>query len=224
SDGTEAQLPFYLSEHTVWNSAHKGVSDRLGYFQKEVMVAATGLGPLIETHGTPFYCKVDIEGMDLQAINSLHPDALPPYFSCESECYGYDEVFTEEQSLATLLALYEKGYRSFKLVEQEGLEEITDRRKRYGKPSLPQRLLRKLSLVPSAVEEIQQKRTVYNQRHGYEFPPGASGTGPLVPSFREGNWLDFSTAQDLLRYYRRQKLAFDGQNLWFDLHARLFRN
>src|SRR5262249_6204781 len=60
---------------------------------------------LISEHGEPYFMKVDIEGADLQAIESLTPETAPDYVSLE---------LSEDPIVETLIGL---GYSSFKFVD-----------------------------------------------------------------------------------------------------------
>jgi FkbM family methyltransferase len=61
---------------------------------------------LLESHGVPFYLKIDIEGADGLCLNSLSPDDLPAYVSIEAHTADYVD------------RLSDLGYRDFKLVDQ----------------------------------------------------------------------------------------------------------
>jgi FkbM family methyltransferase len=63
---------------------------------------------LVARHGVPYYLKIDIEGAEAPFLSSMvGSDILPTYISVE--CY----------SLAPVEALYNLGYRHFKLVDQD---------------------------------------------------------------------------------------------------------
>jgi FkbM family methyltransferase len=61
---------------------------------------------LLESHGVPFYLKIDIEGADGLCLSSLSPDDLPAYVSIEAHTADYVD------------RLSDLGYRQFKLVDQ----------------------------------------------------------------------------------------------------------
>ncbi len=61
---------------------------------------------LLETHGVPFYLKIDIEGADGLCLSSLSPDDLPAYVSIEAHTPDYVD------------RLSQLGYGHFKLIDQ----------------------------------------------------------------------------------------------------------
>src|SRR5215469_5903117 len=50
---------------------------------EEIEVRCVTTRSLFEEYGTPFFLKVDIEGTDLQALDSLTPEHCPAYVSLE---------------------------------------------------------------------------------------------------------------------------------------------
>lgn len=76
---------------------------------------------MFHEYGTPFYCKIDIEGNDIIALQTMEKVSEKPlYISVETECIGEDEDIAGHE-LDTLNALYQLGYRKFKLVDQRTL-------------------------------------------------------------------------------------------------------
>lgn len=77
--------PFYINpRNTEWSSFDAGAAGRDGKPCDVVDVPCVWPGYIFETYGTPFYCKVDLEGCDplvLAAIGALAE--RPRYLSIE---------------------------------------------------------------------------------------------------------------------------------------------
>jgi FkbM family methyltransferase len=105
---------------SVWSTLDPEWANRnlrlRGAESKICQVQATTLADLIVQFGTPYYVKLDIEGRDLQAIESLagHTD-LPKYISIESD---KDSFRTLRREFAVMESL---GYNAFTIVDQPGI-------------------------------------------------------------------------------------------------------
>ena len=74
---------------------------------------------VLETHGTPYYLKIDIEGADLLCLEAMLGRADRPRFvSIESSLTSFEGVFGELSHLWVL------GYRGFKIVDQAQNSEV----------------------------------------------------------------------------------------------------
>src|SRR4051794_39311561 len=85
ADRDDDVLPFHLSKNSWWNSASRDIADRADMVDRTVEVQSITLARLIERHGVPHYCKIDIEGLDAMAVLSLGERA-PEFISVETEC------------------------------------------------------------------------------------------------------------------------------------------
>ncbi len=107
----EGEVTFTINEErTEWSSAHGATKASAGS-NRTITVPSTTLSVLMARHGTPYYVKIDIEGGELAAVDSLRgvpADKLPPLLSFE-----INQRFGE-----VLERLYEMGYRRFQLVRQ----------------------------------------------------------------------------------------------------------
>jgi FkbM family methyltransferase len=88
-----------------------------------VEVEMTTLDKVMARYGIPYYLKVDIEGLDVAAVERLGAlDVRPPVLSMESVVMGpkagVSRVLSEVRMLRHL------GYRRFKLVNQSRLAEL----------------------------------------------------------------------------------------------------
>lgn len=102
------QLVFYIHpKMSEWSSFDKVLASRGGVQCQELKVPVKTLASIIATYGQPFYVKIDIEGHDRIALESmLEGDLLPEYVSIENGNAGM------------LNMLIQAGYDSFKYVSQ----------------------------------------------------------------------------------------------------------
>ena len=83
------------------------------------------LSTLFKEYGTPYYCKIDIEGFDANALRSMVGAKIKPTFtSAEAECKPEGESASEDGVLETLDELINNGYKKFKLVDQFTLKVL----------------------------------------------------------------------------------------------------
>ena len=115
-------VDFYIQpSQPVWNSLYKNISERENK-SYSIKVKTTTLNNLIECYGVPEYCKIDIEGADILALESLN-SKLPKFISCESECLGVND---NPEPLKVLNKLHELGYNKFYLEKQPSNITYTD--------------------------------------------------------------------------------------------------
>lgn len=108
-------IKFYLSTNPVWSSCNRNIAERKDESQ-EIEAKSITLKTLIEIYGCPDYCKIDIEGNDIIALQSiLNTEYRPKVISCESQCYGKGETGSR---LEVLDKLHELGYTKYMLVNQ----------------------------------------------------------------------------------------------------------
>jgi len=211
----------HLSGNSEWVSLRRGIAARRGRLAGEVQVHATTLRQLVREHGLPYYCKIDIEGMDLVALSSLKDLPDPPQFlSVEAECLSEieDPDEDEEDATAALDALCELGYKKFKLVDQYTLHVVEP-----GVPFFSRQhplLVRTADAVAARVRHpFWFSRRAARKRAGYSFPYGASGAfGEMLP----GRWVDATTAREALVFHRADYFSVPGVprfGFWCDLHA-----
>lgn len=221
TDGEEVE--FNVSEWTLWNSLRKEVATRDNVKSETIKVKTGRLDTIMAQHGTPYYCKIDIEGFDALATRTLKNLAeKPEYISVETECIGDNEVISDEKALETLTSLREVGYNRFKLVDQKTLEVLSEA-PFYGVPkkapvherSFMDKVLGRNTVPPKAVPYFDQMK----KKHNFNFPQ--STTGPFGPQL-EGEWVEFETARKMLLMHRQQYFAQKGvsnYSFWCDWHA-----
>lgn len=115
SDIDGKDIKFYLSTNPVWCSCNKDIAEREEK-SSVITVKTITLKTLMDIYGCPYYCKIDIEGNDILALQSLlNTDYRPKIISCESQCYGKGETGS---GLEVLDKLHELGYTKYMLVNQ----------------------------------------------------------------------------------------------------------
>jgi FkbM family methyltransferase len=86
---------------------------------RRISVAARSLADIFEEHGVPRYCKIDIEGNDLDALKSLAGSIeVPPYLSIESEKRDWSLLLEEFKTFRVL------GYSRYQIVDQTLIEVL----------------------------------------------------------------------------------------------------
>jgi FkbM family methyltransferase len=211
-------LDFYLSNMDEWNSLRQEVAERRDAAKEIIKVQGRRLASLVGEYGSPYYCKIDIEGYDEVALTTLQGvQTLPTYISVETECSG-DKGISEAEALQTLETLKSLGYRRFKLVDQATLISLSPDRKFYSLGYLARKAAGKLlkRLSPSA--EIGYRKQLQRDLH-YQFAETASG--PFGEQLR-GDWFDYPTSRELLLRQRRDYFKLptaSNYGFWCDWHA-----
>ncbi len=216
----DKHISFYISKHSEWSSLNKGIANREGQFKYKINVPTIKLSSLFKKHGIPYYCKIDIEGYDLIALESLKElNAQPKYISVESECAIDDKELTEDEAMLSLNLLHQLGYKKFKLVDQHTLSTLPLNKKFYYPLSKSQRkwyrLLYYLGITTHSSVYILKLRKKVN----YQFKVGSSGA---FGEDLDGEWIDYYTARQHLIFHRRQYFNLQNSNnygFWCDWHA-----
>ena len=105
--GESGELPFYVNKVIdEWSSFDKDIASR-GHAIEEIRVKTITPDELIDLYGTPYYAKIDIEGLDALIVDRLiSRDNKPFYLSHENPM---PHIF---ESLVTA------GYKRFKCISQ----------------------------------------------------------------------------------------------------------
>lgn len=113
------EITFYENVNTEWGTVDPDWVERnrrSGAHSQERTVTATTIGSILAEYGTPYYLKVDIEGMDLVALLGLRDVAArPSYVSIESDKVSFRQLRKEFD------VLIELGYDRFKVVSQRSV-------------------------------------------------------------------------------------------------------
>lgn len=217
-------VPLYLSNRSDWHSLDRRIAERDVPALEVVPVPARRLDSLFAEYGTPVYCKIDIEGADplaLESLNTARGD-LPKFVSCEAECAA-TERWSDAQSLHTLDLMIALGYTRFKLVDQVSLRVLPPGAKFYGERwQGADGLVKRLGWRASQWWNPDSRyRMRLRQRHGFEFENDV--TGPWGDQL-EGEWVDADTARRMFLRHRRDYFArpsFTAASFWVDWHAML---
>jgi FkbM family methyltransferase len=111
-------VTFYRNlDKSVWGTLAPEWVDRndrlFGTRIEPITVEATTTSALIDEYGTPYYIKIDIEGLDMVGVEGLETvQDRPRYVSIESD---RDSLNAIRREFGTLTAL---GYDRFKIVNQ----------------------------------------------------------------------------------------------------------
>ncbi len=106
-------LPFYVNkEKSEWSSFDQKIGTTRGDYYV-IDVPLVRLSDLIDKYGVPYYVKIDIEGHDFKAIQSLQGlDELPKFISIEN---GQEHMIDELCNL---------GYTRFQFINQANITDI----------------------------------------------------------------------------------------------------
>ena len=79
----------------------------------KVVVESSPLSDIMQKHGVPRYCKVDIEGNDLDALKSFtNSPMVPTFISVESAKHEWSQLVEQFQIMQAI------GYNRFKIIDQ----------------------------------------------------------------------------------------------------------
>jgi FkbM family methyltransferase len=215
SDATGTVRFAVNSDSTVWGSispAFIARGMRLGSTFQFVEVRTIRFEDLLGEYGTPYYLKVDIEGMDMACIEALHRvRQRPRYVSLETRTTA--SIAQIEGGFSELAHLWVLGYRDFKYVDQAALAKLEGASLQAEGP-LMRYTFRKDSSGPfgeeSPGEWLQIDAALKHMRRliCYQNTLGLGGRHYRRSFFKAGRWIR--------RHVKR--LPTDS---WYDLHARL---
>jgi FkbM family methyltransferase len=213
---------FFISRDDWRSSTIKSIAEREAAIDQTVELRTTTLSSLFEKYGTPYYCKIDIEGNDAVAISSLAgKTSQPSYISCEIACNSIEDLQQNKHLLfQTINSLKAAGYTSFQLIDQESLLQLTDE-------NYYRQLTTFYSRVRTKLERITGWYTSrYSNRHLIARKRKVSPEYVTTP-FGEaltGTWTDYETTRKYMqRHYDDYYATTPNKQLifWVDLHARL---
>jgi FkbM family methyltransferase len=116
-DSTLESVTFYVNERKpVWSTTDDNWSERnkrLFVKQIAVVVPRVDIRKSFLEFGTPYYLKIDVEGVDRHVLRTLAtlPDR-PTYLSFESDKVSFDDLLADLDFIESL------GYSRFKVVQQ----------------------------------------------------------------------------------------------------------
>jgi FkbM family methyltransferase len=116
-DPSVESVTFYVNKgKSVWSTASaEWVKSKKRWTSKTIAIASARVDILktFMEHGTPYYLKIDVEGVDRHVLRTLStlPDR-PKYLSFESEKFSFASLLADLELVESL------GYRRFKVVQQ----------------------------------------------------------------------------------------------------------
>lgn len=109
----DATAEFWINDKAPhFNSFDRAWAERPGDACHSVVIPCRRLDQVLKEHGVPYYLKIDIEGFDLIALDSIDASDKPSYISVEMSRVGL------------LHKLKDLGYDRFKLVTQLDLQPV----------------------------------------------------------------------------------------------------
>jgi FkbM family methyltransferase len=118
--GDGPTVSFYRNpDHSYWGTIHPAWAERnarFGAASEVITLPRVDFVTFLRNHGVPRYLKIDIEGADRFVLESLAATEMRPDFvSIESEKEHFNDLEAELKLLDQL------GYRSFLIVQQDGI-------------------------------------------------------------------------------------------------------
>lgn len=215
-------IPFFISRDDWRSSTQQHIAEREASVIETAQLRTATLASLLQQYGTPLYCKIDIEGNDAVAINSLATSATKPrYISCEISCHSIADVHQNNALLfETMNALQAAGYKTFQLIDQDSLLPLTNAKHYSPLYTLYSKLRTKWERLTGRYTARYSNRHLVAQHRKttveYVTTPFGEALG--------GKWTDAATTRELIQFHfndyyantRNKQLIF-----WVDLHARL---
>jgi FkbM family methyltransferase len=193
------QSEFWVSDdHTDWSSFDRSIAGREGARHHPIEVALRPFGQVLNEHGLPRYCKIDIEGSEPACLDALSCDYRPSFISVE---------LTDHPSLERLADM---GYDRFKVIDQYRFSTATSTFYR----------LKSATSRPRARALLERLNAdLLARRRDGDWRFGIGSSGPL-PERTRGRWLSYRAARQLTEFLvSRQRSGVLALHEWFDLHA-----
>ena len=123
---TRGPVTFYRSATSGWgtvDSQWNADNAARGVESEPISVEAITLADLVSEYGEAFYMKIDIEGMDRRAVQSLGTTAIRPRYVSMETSFSRNPTFDAVQADFEVLAGL--GYDRFKVVDQQAVPQQT---------------------------------------------------------------------------------------------------
>lgn len=214
---------FYINEvRPWWNSFDVEISSRDGLPYHSIKVDCRDFKDILKEYDVPYYLKIDIEGHDKYCIYALDPSNLPQYVSFEADNHGDYEL---------LDVLHKKGYRKFKLINQNTFEPVTlpyqsvrNLEKMPGKDRLYLKVMYGSGIIWKVIRKLNGKeifKTLLKPSNTLTYQVGSSG--PFGEEL-EGPWHSYEQIKKLyIESYEQFERTTTNKDYgyWADLHASL---
>lgn len=191
-----------------WSSFDREKGTQGGRWE-EISVPCCTTKELVERFGRPEFMKVDIEGLDVQALESLTPDTCPDYVSLE--------LSLDDQIVKKLADL---GYRRFKFVHGATFRQSTPIFGDEPGWRLLRKISRKLPVVKPLIGALPHHKLEFDPNNPYS-PDGYNFTryssGPFGRK-THGKWMSSADAHQWIAKLRDKCRSYN-EPLWYDVHA-----
>lgn len=186
---------------SVWSSFDRSIASRKGSRHYPIKIQCRRFPEILDEFGTPYYCKIDIEGSDWLCLEGLEGRDTPAFVSIEMSHE------TGDRDIETLGQL---GYRRFKMIDQRDFS-VASRLVESMRRLLPERGRWRF-------ESLNRTLRGRSRDGSWVFREGSSGPfGDDTP----GRWVDRVRTLSMWRYLRDldRRLGTSGLGGWFDIHA-----
>lgn len=201
----DGEAPFWLCEDVPgWSSFDRVIASYHQSRHRQVSVPTCRFSSLVKRFGTPYYCKIDIEGSDRLCLDDMSEATTPEYISLELPTIG--SAPAEAETSAIVDRLEGLGYTRFKLISQVTYRQPSGRLAAI-KASIPAVLSKRITLLDGRVRKY---------RSDGDFIFGEESSGPFGDETR-GVWLDAGSLRQLIAIVRGNRDLSD----WYDIHAAL---
>lgn len=217
-----ATVPFYISQlGSAQSSLQKTMAERRGGIL-EIQIETKKLSTIFREQGTPYYCKIDIEGHDYIALETLSSNnLLPRFISAEINNVSNDGILVSDiveidRLYPIWFSILEKlnhlGYSKFKIVDQASLRvlsrQMLQRNVFFQNGSLISRIKNRLNRI----------WTCFSFKPALNKGYFSDCSGPFGESLA-GEWVDFDEAKQIIISFGQQMHNRGINVLWCDIHA-----
>lgn len=217
-----ATVPFYISQlGSAQSSLQKTMAERRGGIL-EIQIETKKLSTIFREQGTPYYCKIDIEGHDYIALETLSSNnLLPRFISAEINNVSNDGILVSDiveidKLYPIWFSILEKlnhlGYSKFKIVDQASLRvlsrQMLQRNVFFQNGSLISRIKNRLNRI----------WTCFSFKPALNKGYFSDCSGPFGESLA-GEWVNFDEAKQIITSFGQQMHNRGINVLWCDIHA-----
>jgi FkbM family methyltransferase len=184
-----------------WSSFDRAIASYRGARHHSIRVPTCRFSSLLGRFGTPFYCKIDIEGSDILCLEGITESTKPQFVSVELPTNG--SAPKEELTWLLMDRLETLAYSRFKVISQ-----VTFRQPVGPLLALKARLPAAISLRITGIDRRLRRLA----DDGWIF--GEDSSGPFAND-TPGAWLKAPEARRLIASVQCNHDISD----WYDLHA-----
>ncbi|MCA0234364.1 MAG: FkbM family methyltransferase [Bacteroidetes bacterium] len=220
SNNDNQKLPFYISKsRSIQSSLQKSMAERNSEII-QIEVETFKLSTIIEKYGIPYYCKIDIEGYDYIALESLiNTEKMPKFISAEISNLSVEGKTGEEIAdinelfsiwLSILNRLKALGYIKFKVVEQGTLNVLNTHNIEKSKFSN--------NIISRVFRKLKRVLICWNFCPSLNFGFVSDCSGPFGDELA-GTWSTYEEAEEIIKKYGLFMYNNGINVIWCDIHA-----